>query len=143
MPDAKGCVRFASEAVRSWTQLPAEEILGAGLQQLLPLLDSDLMALADMGQLPATHRSNVAVALSADDEPPRHLEVEIVNDPRDDGGKILFVYDVSPEYVLRRQLDEQSAFQNMLGKSKAMRQVFQMIEELARVDSTVLIEGAF
>ncbi len=111
------------------------------MQHLLPLSVSDATALADMCRRPAAERSKVPVVLQSDDEPPRHLEIETVDDPRADGGKILFVYDVSPVVDLRRQLDEQSAFQNMLGKSKPMRQVFQIVEELARVDSTVLIEG--
>jgi DNA-binding NtrC family response regulator len=38
-------------------------------------------------------------------------------------------------------LDEHAAFERIIGKSKPMRQVFQLIEDVARVDSTVLIEG--
>ena len=141
MLDAEGCVRFASKAIRSWTTVPEGKIQGVPLQHLLPLPDSDATALADMCRRLAVERSKVPVVLESDDEPPRHLEIETVDDPRDDGGKILFVYDVSPVYDLRRQLDKQSVFQSMLGKSKSMRQVFQIVEELARVDSTVLIEG--
>ena len=146
MLDAAGRVRFASQAIRHWAALPEgdrpdDDSQGVSLQHLLPLPLSDATALADMCRRPAAERSKVPVVLQSDDEPPRHLEIETVDDPRADGGKILFVYDVSPVVDLRRQLDEQSAFQHMLGKSKPMRQVFQIVEELARVDSTVLIEG--
>ncbi len=141
MLDAEGRTRFASKAIRNWNPLPDNDRSGIELQQLLPLSDSDAAALAEMCQRPATDRTNVPVLLQSDDEPPRHLEIEAVDDLRGDDGKILFVYDVSPVVDLRRQLDEQSAFQNMLGKSKSMRQVFQIVEELGRVDSTVLVEG--
>ncbi|MCH5375163.1 MAG: sigma-54 dependent transcriptional regulator, partial [Planctomycetes bacterium] len=72
---------------------------------------------------------------------PRHLEVEIVDDPRDRQRRVLFIYDISPLFDLRRQLDENAAFEGLIGRSKSMQQVFQAIQELARVDSTVLIDG--
>jgi DNA-binding NtrC family response regulator len=51
------------------------------------------------------------------------------------------LYDVSPLVDLRRQLDADAALANIVGKCPAMRHVFQIIQEVARVDSTVLIEG--
>jgi DNA-binding NtrC family response regulator len=42
---------------------------------------------------------------------------------------------------LRRLLDERAQFHDLLGKSKAMQLVYQQIRDVARVDSTVLIEG--
>ena len=53
----------------------------------------------------------------------------------------MFLYDVSPLVDLRRQLDASAALADIVGKCPAMRQVFQMIQDVARVDSTVLIEG--
>lgn len=141
MLDSEGYVRFASRMIRSWNMVPEDESRGATLQEILPLSDGDAAAVAQISQLQPEDRSKLPVVLELDDEPARHLELEIVDDPRDDGGRILFAYDVSPLYDLRRQLDEHAAFQNMLGKSKPMRQIFQVIEELGRVDSTVLIEG--
>ncbi|NUQ66195.1 MAG: sigma 54-interacting transcriptional regulator [Pirellulales bacterium] len=48
---------------------------------------------------------------------------------------------MTPLVDLRRLMDERNAFQNILGKSKPMRQVFRLIQDVAPVDSTVLIEG--
>ena len=141
MLNPEGRVRFASRTIRRWTMVSENETGGETLQEILPLSDGDATAVAQMSQLPPERRSKLPVLLELDEVPSRHLELEIVNDPRDDEGRILFVYDVSPLHDLRRQLDEQAAFQNMLGKSKPMRQVFQIVEELGRVDSTVLIEG--
>ena len=141
MIDADGIARFVSRAIRRWFSVKENLVQSNHLQCILPLSDTQLDSVTEMANLPANKRSKVPVALEPEDNMPSHLEIEIEDDPRDDGGKILFLYDVSPLYDLRRQLDEHSSFQNMLGKSKPMRQIFQLIEELARVDSTVLIEG--
>ncbi|MGH7232277.1 MAG: sigma-54-dependent transcriptional regulator [Nitrospiraceae bacterium] len=42
---------------------------------------------------------------------------------------------------LRRQLEEKGPFHDLLGKSTSMRQVYEQIRELSKVDTTVLIEG--
>ena len=42
---------------------------------------------------------------------------------------------------LKRQLDEKTPFQDLIGKSKSMGQLYVQIRELAKVDTTVLIEG--
>ena len=141
MLDAEGRVRFASKTIRHWTSVPEDRVREMSLRELLPLSDRHAAALAEMCRLNAEERSKLSVALELEDKPASHLEIEIEDDPRGDGGTILFVYDVSPLHDLRRRLDKQSCFQNILGKSKPMRDVFQFIEELARVDSTVLIEG--
>ena len=141
MLDREGRIRFASAAARQITEVPASDIAGAPLDKLLPLEEEHAATLAEMCSTPAAARSKVPVTFQTEDDETRHVEIEIVDDPRESEGKILFLYDVSPLFHLRRQLDDQAGFQNMLGKSKGMRQVFQLVEELANVDSTVLIEG--
>jgi DNA-binding NtrC family response regulator len=42
---------------------------------------------------------------------------------------------------LRRLLDEKAQFQDLIGKSEPMLRIYDQIREVARVDSTVLIEG--
>ena len=43
--------------------------------------------------------------------------------------------------LLKKSFQEQSSFENMIGKSKAMREVFSLIEKVATTDSTVLVTG--
>jgi DNA-binding NtrC family response regulator len=69
------------------------------------------------------------------------LEADVKDDPRDPQGKIFFLYDVTEVHDLRRLLDERAQFYDLLGKSAVMQQVYQQIRAVARVDSTVLIEG--
>ncbi len=141
MLDARGRIRFASLAVLGMFKAFDREVVGHGLADLLPLSPEQATALEETSRCPAEERDKVALVLDGDESRPRHLELEIVDDPRDDGGKILFLYDVSPLFDLRRQLDGHATFQNMIGKSKPMRQVFQTIQDVARVDSAVLITG--
>lgn len=42
---------------------------------------------------------------------------------------------------LRREIVERYSFHNIIGRSKAMQNVFDLIEKLSRVDTSVLIEG--
>ena len=67
--------------------------------------------------------------------------IDICDDPRDSQQKIFYLYDTSEVEDLRRLLGETGKFQDLIGKSSGMQAIFQQIHELARVDSTVLIEG--
>ncbi|MDH4211740.1 MAG: sigma-54 dependent transcriptional regulator [candidate division WOR-3 bacterium] len=42
---------------------------------------------------------------------------------------------------LRRELEERFKFENIIGKSKAMQEIFRLIEKVAPTDSTILIRG--
>ncbi|MBS3819604.1 sigma-54-dependent Fis family transcriptional regulator, partial [bacterium] len=42
---------------------------------------------------------------------------------------------------LKKELQERDSFENMIGKSKAMKEIFKLIEKVAGTDSTVLITG--
>jgi transcriptional regulator with PAS, ATPase and Fis domain len=76
------------------------------------------------------------------DESQRYcIDIEVKNDPRDFKRKILFLYDMSEIYDLRRQLDEKARFEDLVGKSAPMQIIFQQIQNLAKVDATVLIQG--
>ncbi len=68
-------------------------------------------------------------------------EIEARPDPRAPDRRILYLYDVSEVHHLRRQLDERTHFQDLIGKSDAMRLVYEQITQLSQVDTTVLIRG--
>ena len=91
--------------------------------------------------MPTEERRRVPLHFDRSDGRRIWLEVDVKDDPRDPRGKIFFVYDVTEVHDLRRLLDDRAQFHDLLGKSKAMQQVYQQIRDLARVDSTVLIEG--
>jgi DNA-binding NtrC family response regulator len=141
MLDAQRHIRFASAAACRMAGRNETATLGRPLADLLPLSAEQAAALEVSCGCPAERRAKLSLVLDADGPRPRSLEIEILDDPRHDGGSILFLYDVSPLVDLRRQLDAGASLENIVGKSPAMRQVFQLIQDVARVDSTVLIEG--
>jgi DNA-binding NtrC family response regulator len=141
MIDASRCVRFASSAARRMAGMSEVTVAGQPLAEFLTLAPEQTIALFERAARPPQQRGKLPLVLDDEGPRPRNLEIEILDDPRRDGGHILFLYDVSPLVDLRRQLDADAALANMVGKCPSMRQVFQLIQDLARVDSTVLIEG--
>lgn len=141
MLDAGLGVRFASVAACRMAGTNEGQAEGRRLADFLPLSPEQAAAIEELIARPQGQRAKLPLVLEGDGPRPRSLEIEILDDPRHDGGRILFLYDVSPLADLRRQLDAGAALTDILGKSPAMRRVFQMIQDVARVDSTVLIEG--
>lgn len=141
MLDAELRIRFASSAACRMAGARHAPAPGMLLSDFLRLPGERLAALSAISQRPPSQRTKLPLVLENESPHPRSLEVEILDDPRHDGGRILFLYDVSPLVDLRRQLDADAALGGIVGKCAAMRRVFQIIQEVARVDSTVLIEG--
>ena len=56
------------------------------------------------------------------------------------GGLVVF-HDMTELVRLRRDLEQRYDLHNMVGKSKAMQEIFRLVEEVADSDATVLIEG--
>src|SRR5215510_14755722 len=67
--------------------------------------------------------------------------VEIEIDPRAPERKIFFLADVSELHGLRRLLDEQGEFHNIIGRSAPIQRVVRLVQQVAPTDVTVLIEG--
>ncbi|MBS3779540.1 MAG: sigma 54-interacting transcriptional regulator [Desulfovermiculus sp.] len=64
---------------------------------------------------------------------------------RNDQGEViganLIIKDISRQERLEEELENRRQFRNIVGKSRSMQQVYNMIRKLADVDSTVLITG--
>ena len=69
------------------------------------------------------------------------MNIDVQDDPRDPDKKIFCFYDMSEVYDLRRQLDDRVRFRDLVGKSKAMQELYRHIRQTASVDANVLIEG--
>jgi len=103
---------------------------------------STLVQLEDMVKLPQGRRQTVLVQMPhISGEPIRWANVDVRDDPRDRKRKMFFLYDASEVQTLRQLLSEGQKFQDLIGKSQPMQLVFQQIQDFAKVDSTVLIEG--
>jgi transcriptional regulator with PAS, ATPase and Fis domain len=56
-------------------------------------------------------------------------------------GAVLVVRDVTRLADLERKLKERHKFQNLIGKSKKMQEIYRLLEDLADTETTVLITG--
>ena len=56
-------------------------------------------------------------------------------------GGVLVIRDLTRLHFLERELGERSRFEGMIGRSEAMQRIFNLVEDLADTDATVLITG--
>jgi sigma-54 dependent transcriptional regulator, acetoin dehydrogenase operon transcriptional activator AcoR len=141
MSDENGRVLFLNATARHLFAWPDNAGLAVTWKDLFGLNSDDSVKLKVLSEKPAEERHRIPLHFDRKDGRRVWLEVDIKDDPRDPRGKIFFLYDVTEVHELRRLLDERAQFHDLLGKSKAMQQVYQQIRDVARVDSTVLIEG--
>jgi PAS domain S-box-containing protein len=141
MTDEEGHVVFLNAAAQQLFARPDVNRVDMPWKELFGLDPEDTVQLQALIQKPPEERAKIPVHLDRTDGRRVWLEVDVKDDPRDARGKIFFLYDVTEVHDLRRLLDERAQFHDLLGKSKAMQLVYQQIRDVARVDSTVLIEG--
>lgn len=141
MTDDKGRVVFLNAAARQLFSRPDPERLDLDWKDCFGLDAENTNRLQTLIEKPADQRSRIPVHLDQSKGRRVWLEVDVKDDPREARGRIFFLYDVTEVHDLRRLLDERAQFYDLLGKSQAMQQIYQQIRDVARVDSTVLIEG--
>jgi PAS domain S-box-containing protein len=139
--DERGQITYLSRAALKLVGTTAEAARGRKWPELLRVSPEQQIEIAAMLSTPTGERGKIAVQLEREGQPRAMIEIEAQDDPRDPAGRVLFLYDVSQLYDLRRMLDGKAQFEHIIGKSAAIEQVWQLIREFARVDSTVLIEG--
>lgn len=139
MVDNTGKVLFMSQSCGKLCGIGIEQVVGRLWQQVLPF---DQKSLADIER--ALHSQYA-------DQSRLHfnwrrggkqfyVECEIKEVPARPGLSLLYLYDQSELHQLKQQI-ERSRFHQMLGNSEPMRQMYDLIEQVARGDWNVLIEG--
>lgn len=86
----------------------------------------------------------VRVEYKPDNLPKRVVTVEVsplVHDPDTVSGAVMVLKDETRLDTLERDLEERRQFHHIIGKCYRMQQVYDLIEELAGLDTTVLITG--
>jgi DNA-binding NtrC family response regulator len=139
--DASGRILFANAA--------AGRILGADSRSLLDLPWPEGLRLSGDARrrvetlLRTDHarRRKVVARLSRHGSGESVVEIEIEDDPRAPERKIFLLADVSELHGLRRLLDEQGHFHDLVGRSEGVQRVVRLIQQVAPTDVTVLIEG--
>ncbi len=134
-----GEVVYASPAAEQLlTGVPAR---GRHWQELLALDPPDAVAIADALERPQEAHARIPVRVTDPGGRRFWLEVDVQPDPRDLARRLVFLYDVSELYDLRRLLDDKVQFHGLVGASRAMQMLYKEIADLGAVDTTVLIEG--
>jgi sigma-54 dependent transcriptional regulator, acetoin dehydrogenase operon transcriptional activator AcoR len=141
MTDENGHVLFLNAVARQLFGRPESATTDLPWQKLFSLDSENTRNLQALIEEPIAERNRIPLHLDGTNGRRLWLEVDVKDDPRDPRGKIFFLYDVTDVHDLRRLLDERAQFYDLLGKSAAMQQVYQHIRAVARVDSTVLIDG--
>ena len=137
--DETGRCSFVSEQARGMCPAQVEQCIGRPWIEL-PFLSGRRGAIERMLTLPPDRRRRVPFEFDRDGRR-INLEIDIRDDPRDRRRKIVFLYDVTEVQSLRERLGEQGRFGRIVGSSRPMRELYDLIEDLAPVDATVLIEG--
>ena len=139
--DAEGRIVFLSDRAESILMESPCRVLGRRWDEVFPVTGDDLSRLE--AQITGQGKTGEKICLRMHVSTGRDVwvEIDVRDDPRVEGHRLLYCYDVSDVYNLRSIMEEKSEFRGMVGKSTAMEKVFQMIENLASLDATVLIEG--
>jgi PAS domain S-box-containing protein len=141
MLDEHGCITFVSQACQRLLGKSQEGVVGKPWEQVTPFSSQVKAQLQAMAADPPQHRSKLPAHLETPQGQHYWMEIEVQDDPRDRRRKIIVLYDMTEVHDLRRLLDEKAQFYDLIGKSEPILRVYQQIRELARVDTTVLIEG--
>ncbi len=139
--DEHGRVTFLSETCQRLLGTEAQAVLGQFWEEASPVPAAVKAALRDMGERPAPERTKVPVHLTTEAGQHYWMDVDIQDDPRDTRRRIICLYDMTEVHDLRRQLSEKAQLHDLVGKSEPMLRVYQQIRDVARVDTTVVIEG--
>jgi len=132
---------FVSRAFERLSGRPRELLLGTPWTEAFPVTDAERSAIREQMDLPLRRRSRLPLHWETPGGNRYWTELEVLDDPRDAARRILVLYDVSDLHGLRRLLDGKAEFCDIIGKSETMQLLFQQIMELARYDTTVMIEG--
>jgi PAS domain S-box-containing protein len=139
--DGSGALAYLSPLGLEMLDAEAVDVLGRPWAEVLPLPPRDRGNVELMAAQPCERRTRVPVSMEGPDRRVYWMDVEVHDDPGEPGRRILFLYDMTEVRLLRDELEKSGVFQKLLGSSPAMGTLFHEIDQVSRVDWTVLIEG--
>jgi PAS domain S-box-containing protein len=140
MIDAHGRVAFVSESCRFIEEIAGHGIVGLAWRDACPFADDDLQRLEQSMSQSPDQRGRIPITLDTVDGRRWWFDVVIEDDPRNTGGRILYLYDRSEIFSLRDELDR-TRYGRILGDSAPMLDLYGLIDTVSQGDWTVLIEG--
>jgi PAS domain S-box-containing protein len=140
MIDADGIVRFVSRTCEILLQTHQESLLGLAWEEACPFNADQKRELRALFSEQDESRKRLTAKLVLGHGREFWSDIEIRDDPRNTDAKILFLYDMTEVHDLRSRLKTATGRQ-MVGNSKAMREMFELFDKFAPGDWTVMIEG--
>jgi transcriptional regulator with PAS, ATPase and Fis domain/ligand-binding sensor domain-containing protein len=141
MLDPAGHVVFMNRAARSLLYREIDAYDGMPWHDLLPLGAEERRQIARSIDLPAPERMRLSFPAASVFDRHFSMEIDVQDDPRNPAQKMLFLYDVSELFDLRRLRAETAGRHGLIGDSPAMRVLFKQIQDVSASDATILIEG--
>ncbi|MFZ2311690.1 MAG: PAS domain S-box protein [Methylobacter sp.] len=140
MLDADHRVEFVSESCEHFTGIDRNTAMGRSWDQVLPFGIQSKLQLQQLLDLPPAERHRITLHWQGADRKEYWVECDVRDDPQDPDRHILLLYDVTEIHQLRQAIEE-SRYGRMLGNSEPMRELYRLIDDVARGDWTVLIDG--
>lgn len=139
MTNSDGKLTFVSRSASHMLGRPPSALTDRTWTAALPFPDDTISVLKR--RVRNDSQDLVPVSIEHKDDTQVRMEVSVRRDPRDENRHIFTFADVTDVHEMRRMLDEKTEFNDIVGKSEPMQQVFQEIRSVASVDATVLIHG--
>ncbi|MFB6098614.1 MAG: sigma 54-interacting transcriptional regulator [Salinibacter sp.] len=141
LTNSEGRLTFLSDPAGRLLDTTPDVAMGAPWTEVLPVDAETIEALRDRMAAPTADDDPVASTIGHEDGSSYRVEIEVRPDPRDADRHILVFYDVTEVHELRRLLDDQDRFHDLVGKSAPMQDAYEQIRSVAAVKTTVLIQG--
>ena len=141
LTDADGRLTFLSDPAARLLDTTPDDATDSSWTAVLPVNDDTIEGIQNRMDAPGADEDPVPATLDHDDGTSYQVEIEVRADPRDDDRYILVFYDVTEVHELRRLLDDQDRFHDLVGTSAPMKDAFEQIRSVADVKTTVLIQG--
>lgn len=141
MTDREERVTFISESCRRLLGDLVNVVEAVPWTDVCPFLPEGRLALQSMAARLPDERTRVSVQARTAGDGRCHMEVSILDDPREPGGKILVFHDLVEIDDPGHLPDDRQDAYGLIGRSQAVQTIVRQIRDLSRVDATVLIEG--
>ncbi len=139
--DRDGSVTFLNQTAQQLVGQNQEAVVGRHWEDVFSFREHDRARLIEIMKRPAKTRKKLQAQVAFDEGRHYWMDIEVQDDPPNPERKILFLYDMTEVYDLRRMLEDKARFHDIVGKSGPMQSVYRRIQEVSKVDWTVLIEG--
>ncbi|MBW2318963.1 MAG: sigma 54-interacting transcriptional regulator [Deltaproteobacteria bacterium] len=139
--DRGGRISFLNQTAQQLIEKSGMAVLGKHWQEVFLFDGQDKAKLEDMLKYPSKERPKLQAQVKFHEGRRYWMDIEVREDPRNPQKEILFLYDMSEIYDLRRMLEGKVRFHDLVGKTEGMQNIYKQIREASKVDWTALIEG--